>query len=134
MLYLVVMMKKKSLQKRQSINSLQFLGQELKVIIDRPLGSKHPKFNFTYPINYGYIPNTTSGDGEELDAYVLLVNEPLKEFNGICIGVIKRNEEDDDKLIIIPKGKSISKEEIEKAINFQEQWFTHRLYLVDKNF
>jgi len=115
------------------VDSLEFLGKEVKVIIDRPLGSKHPKFRFEYPINYGYIPNTKSGDGEELDAYILLINKPLKEFNGICIGVVKRNEEDDDKLIVIPKNKTISKEEIKEAIAFQEQWFTPKLYLVDKN-
>jgi len=60
------------------------------------------------------------------------VNEPLEEFKGICIGVVKRNEEDDDKLIVIPEGKTISKEEIEEAIAFHEKWFTHRLYVVDK--
>ena len=113
------------------MESLEFLGKEVKVIIDRPLGSKHPKFRFEYPINYGYIPNTKSGDGEELDAYILLINKPLKEFNGICIGVVKRNEEDDDKLIVIPKNKTISKEEIEKTIAFQEQWFTHKLYFLN---
>jgi len=44
------------LLKRQNINTLEFLNKEVKVIIDRPLGSKHPKFAFEYPINYGYIP------------------------------------------------------------------------------
>ena len=40
-----------------------YLGKEVKVIIDRPLGSCHPKFDMIYPINYGYIPNTVAGDG-----------------------------------------------------------------------
>lgn len=26
------------------------------------MGSKHPKHGFIYPINYGYVPNTVSGD------------------------------------------------------------------------
>lgn len=43
----------------------------LEVTIDRPFGSKHPKHGFIYPINYGYVPNTISGDGEELDCYIL---------------------------------------------------------------
>ena len=112
------------------MDSLEYLGKELNVVIDRPLGSTHPKFGFYYPINYGYIPDTISGDGEELDAYVLLIDTPLKEFNGVCIAVVKRNEEDDDKLIIIPKGKTISKDEIEKQIAFHEKWFTHKLYTI----
>ena len=115
------------------MDSLDFLGKEVDVIIDRPLGSKHPKFGFEYMVNYGYIPNTISGDSEELDAYVLLVDKPLKQFIGICIGVVKRNEENDDKLIVIPKGKTISKKEIKEAIAFQERWFTHHITLVKEH-
>lgn len=55
-----------------------YLGKVLKIEIDRPLGSKHPKHGFIYPVNYGYVPNTISGDGEELDCYLLGVFEPLK--------------------------------------------------------
>ena len=54
-----------------------YLGKEVTVKIDRPLGTKHPKHGFIYQCNYGYIPNTISGDGEELDAYVLGVHKPL---------------------------------------------------------
>ena len=53
------------------VNSLGFLGQKVNVVIDRPLGSKHPKHGFIYEVNYGYIPNTKSSDGEEQDVYVL---------------------------------------------------------------
>ena len=48
--------------------SQQYLGKSIKVKIDRPLGSFHPKYGFIYPVNYGYIPNTVSGDGEELES------------------------------------------------------------------
>ena len=43
-----------------------YIGKLVQVKIDRPKGSKHPKFGFEYPLNYGYIPYTISGDGEEL--------------------------------------------------------------------
>lgn len=59
-------------------NSIEFLNKKVTVKMDRPMGSKHPKHGFIYPVNYGYIPNTLSGDGEELDAYVLGVFEPLQ--------------------------------------------------------
>ena len=52
-------------------NSIEFLNKKVTVKMDRPMGSKHPKHGFIYPVNYGYIPNTLSGDFEELDAYVL---------------------------------------------------------------
>ena len=51
--------------------SRDFLGKIVNVKMDRPLGTKHPKHGFVYEVNYGFIPNTVSGDGEELDAYVL---------------------------------------------------------------
>ena len=58
-------------------NTSNYLGQTVSVVMDRPLGSKHPKHGFIYPVNYGYIPNTISGDGEELDAYF---NSKIKEI------------------------------------------------------
>ena len=109
--------------KIQQRESYKYIGQNVKVRIDRPLNSKHPKHGFIYPVNYGYIPNTISGDGEELDCYVLGVNEPINEFEGRCIAVIHRTNDDDDKLIVVPKGKDFSDEEIRKLTNFQEQYF-----------
>ena len=103
--------------------SYEYIGQKVKVTIDRQLGSKHPNHNFIYELNYGYIPNTISGDGEELDAYVLEVNNPIKEFEGKCIAVIHRTNDNDDKLIVVPEGKDYSNEEIRKLTNFQEQYF-----------
>lgn len=105
----------------------QYIGKMVKVKIDRPMGSKHPKHDFIYPVNYGYIPYTKSGDGEELDAYVLGVNSPLKEYEGQCIAVIKRINDNDDKLIVVPKALDLSDEEIEKEVCFQEKWFKHVL-------
>lgn len=105
----------------------QYLGKQLKVKIDRPLGSKHPKYGFIYEVNYGYIPNTTSGDGEELDAYVLGIATPLKDFEGKCVGVVHRLDDNDDKLIIVPEDIFPSNAEIEERISFQEKWFKHEL-------
>jgi len=102
-----------------------YLGQKVNVVVDRPLGSKHPKHGFIYEINYGYIPNTKSPDGEELDAYVLGVDKPIEKMAGICIAVIHRTNDDDDKLVITPNGENFSDEEIEKLVEFQEKWFKH---------
>lgn len=103
--------------------SYQYIGKEVSATIDRPMHSKHPTHGYEYPINYGYIPNTTSGDGEELDCYVLGVNEPIESYTGDCIAVIHRIDDDDDKLIIVPKGRTLTDEEIRNATNFQEQYF-----------
>ena len=103
----------------------EYLNQTIKVIIDRPLGSKHPKYDYIYPINYGYVPNTISGDGEEIDCYILGIDEPIKQFEGKCIAIIHRINDDDDKLIIVPEGKKYNTEEIEKQVEFQEKYFEH---------
>lgn len=105
------------------MNNIGYLDKILEVKIDRSLGSKHPKHGFIYPVNYGYIPNTISGDGEELDCYVLGIYEPLETFKGKCIAIIHRLNDNDDKLIIVPENKSFSNKEIKALTNFQEQYF-----------
>lgn len=104
-----------------------YLGKKVVVVVDRPLGSRHPRFGFVYEVNYGYIQGATAPDGEELDAYILGINEPLKELDGVCVAVIHRLEDDDDKLVVVPEGLKISDEEIEKVVDFQEKWFEHEI-------
>ncbi|MCG2699810.1 inorganic diphosphatase [Candidatus Parcubacteria bacterium] len=92
--------------------------------IDRPINSKHPKHGFVYEVNYGFVPDTKAPDGEEIDAYLLGVNEPVKEFTGKCIAIIHRIDDNDDKLVIVSEdAKEISDRDILKAVNFQEKWF-----------
>ena len=105
-------------------NSLEYIGKEVDIIIDRPVGSVHPKYpEHVYLLNYGYVPNSISGDGEELDCYILGEYKPLKEYKGICIAVIRRKNEEDDKLIIAPKDKKFSNSEIKMLTDFQEKYF-----------
>ena len=103
--------------------SQKYLNQEVEVIIDRPYWTKHPKHNFLYKLNYGFIPNTKAPDGEEIDAYILWINEPITQFKGTCIAIIKRTNDDDDKLIVVPKWESYTDNEIKMATYFQEKFF-----------
>lgn len=100
-----------------------FLGQTLTIQIDRPLGSTHPTHGFFYPVNYGYLPNTFAPDGEGLDAYLLGVFEPVESFTGACIAIVHRLDDDDDKLAIVPEGKSYSDEQILALVEFQARFF-----------
>lgn len=104
-------------------NLKKYLGKQVTVRMDRPLGTKHPKWNFIYPVNYEFIPNTKAPDGEELDAYVLGVFEPKKEFTGICIAIIHRTNDNDDKLVVVLEGKEYSDEQIRALTEFQESFF-----------
>lgn len=102
-----------------------YLGKEIHIKIDRPLGYVHKKENFsiTYPVNYGYIPGVPGGDGEDLDVYLLGVDAPVREADCTVIGIVWRFNDVEDKLIAAPKGIVFSKEEIENAVRFQEKWY-----------
>lgn len=99
------------------------LGKTVQVTMDRPLGTTHPKHGFVYKVNYGYIAGIRAPDGDDLDAYFLGVDEPIQSGEGVCIAVAHRRDNDDDKLIVVPEGVSMTDEEILSAIHFQEQWF-----------
>lgn len=104
-------------------NSAEYLGKAVTIKIDRKLGSKHPKHSFIYELNYGFVPDTVSPDGEELDAYLLGVDEPVETFTGRCTAIIHRTNDDDDKLIVVPEGKEFSDDDIRALTHFQEQFF-----------
>lgn len=100
-----------------------FLGQQVEVEFDRPMGTKHPKYGWEYPINYGYVPGIKAPDGGDLDVYYLGVDEPLEKTAGVCIAVIHRQDDDDDKLVVVPEGVVLTDAEILSEVEFQEQYF-----------
>lgn len=102
-----------------------YLGKTVTIGIDRPLGYIHKKEKYTlvYPLNYGYIPGVPGGDGEELDVYLLGVNEPVSEYTCRIIGIVYRKNDVEDKLIAAPEGVTFSAEEMYEQIKFQEQYY-----------
>lgn len=101
-----------------------YLGKTVHIEIDRPVGYVHhkAKYDLIYPINYGYIPGVLGGDAEELDVYLLGVIEPVKEYDAHIIGAVFRTDDVEDKLVGAPEGMTFTKEEIEAAVRFQEQY------------
>ena len=111
---------------RNQLKSL--ISTEVTMYIDRTLGTKHPKFpNIIYPVNYGYIKEVTALDNEYQDAYLLGVNEPVETYTGIVYAIIIRENDIEDKLVIVPKNKEFTIEEIDKLVNFQEMYFKHKI-------
>ncbi len=50
---------------------LQQLVDESSIVIDRPKGSIHPRFdNGPYPADYGYLTGTMASDGGGVDVWV----------------------------------------------------------------
>lgn len=107
----------------------ELLGETVHVEIDRPIGYVHG--DIVYPINYGYIPGVMAADGEEQDAYILGVSEPLSSFDGQVVGAIRRKNDVEDKLIVAPEGMRFHQGQIAEAVHFQEQYFD---YTVDSLF
>jgi inorganic pyrophosphatase len=101
----------------------QFLGKEVEVTVDRPIGSKHPSKSYVYKANYGYIEGVPAPDGEDLDAYYLGLDVPVEKARGVTIAIIHREDDDDDKLVVVPHGTTLTDDEIKAQTDFQEQWF-----------
>lgn len=112
-----------------SIEEMDFLNKTVRVIIDRPLGSQHPKYAFSYPLNYGYIPDTLAKDGAEIDAYIIGIDKPVKVFCGLVKAIIIRLNDCENKLIVTPEEYEVSEEEIRLKTYFQEQYFKIQIKL-----
>ena len=105
------------------------LGQRVHVEVDRPIGYCH--HGTVYPVNYGYIPGIFAADGEDQDAYILGITEPLTAFDGRVVGAIRRRNDCEDKLVVAPEGMEFHQGEIAETVHFQEQYFD---YTVDSLF
>ena len=101
----------------------EYLGKTVDVIIDRPLGTKHPKHDFYYLLNYGYIPNTIAPDNEEIDAYIIGEFEPVDKYKGYVVAMVKRIDDVENKLVVCKEKNKYSKEQIQALVEFQERFF-----------
>ena len=114
--------------------SQALIGQVVKGIIDRPMGSRHPDHeDLIYPVNYGYVDGVIGGDGAEQDVYLLGESSPVREFTGKVIAVYHRYDDNETKWIVVPCDEHGSirsdvripdDDEIYAKIAFQEQFFS----------
>ena len=110
-----------------------YLGKEVTIEIDRPIGYVHHKGEKTlvYPINYGYIPGVLGGDDEELDVFLVGVDTPVEAYTGEIIGIVYRADDVEDKLVMAPKGLRFTAAEIAKAVYFQENYYKTTIRAID---
>ncbi len=109
--------------------------QQVHVVIDRPMGSRHPEYpELVYPVNYGFIPGLKAGDGEDQDVYVLGVQEPLQAFDGEIIAIIHRKNDCEDKWVAAPRWTRFTREEIRQATQFAEQYYKSDIELLNEPF
>ena len=106
------------------------IGDLVTVTVDRPLGSYHPEYeDLYYPVNYGYIQGIMAPDGEEQDAYILGVRQAVETFTGRVIAVSRRQDDVEEKWVVVPEGVSFSKEEIRAQVAFQERYFQYEIMM-----
>lgn len=104
------------------------IGSRVHVVIDRKIGSTHPNHaNIKYEVNYGYVPDVIGGDGEEQDAYVLGVDEPIDAFDGVVTAIIHREDDNEDKWVVVPDGYTVDVDAIRKSTDFMEKFFKSKI-------
>lgn len=109
--------------KQPPVDPEAVLGKTVYIKMDRPAGSRHPKHpEVTYPINYGYIPGLFAGDGEEQDVYLLGIAEPVPSACGRVVAILHREDDVEEKWVAAAPGTSFTREEILKAVEFQERF------------
>ena len=120
----------KLIEKYLQIKNNSIIGTIATVTVDRPLRSYHPEYkDMYYPVNYGYIEGIMAPDGEEQDAYILGVNEPVDKFTGKIIAIVHRKNDIEEKWVVVPEGMMLSKDEIKEQIHFQEQYFDSEIVM-----
>lgn len=69
------------------------------IVIDRPKGSRHPRYSdIVYRLDYGYLSNTTSTDGEGVDVW--LGSDPKRGLDAVICTVDLDNRDAELKLMV----------------------------------
>lgn len=107
--------------------STDWLGCRVHIVVDRPLGQPHPRLGFIYAVNYGFLDGVSSDDGSELDAYIVGIDHPIVAITGWCVGVIHREDDMEDKLVVSTERRVHSAFEIAAALDHHECFFRYRI-------
>ena len=96
--------------------SLDELVKTHELIIDRPMGSNHPRFpRVTYPLNYGHLKGTKSGDREGIDVWQGSRDSKTVDATIIAVDLLKSDVE--VKLLV-----GCTNAEIEIVLNFHNMF------------
>lgn len=93
-------------------NQLDDLIMHTQVIIDRPAGQGHPSYpEMVYPVDYGYLIQTTSSDGEGIDLF--RGSDSGQLLNGLVCTLDLQKQESEIKLLV-----GCTAEEQNKVVQF----------------
>jgi inorganic pyrophosphatase len=73
---------------------LDALIQQSEIVIDCPRGTAHPRYpEYLYPLDYGYLKATTSGDHDGIDLWRGSLAVPLATGIVVTLDLLKRDSE-----------------------------------------
>lgn len=73
--------------------ALDTLVKESELIIDRPKGTKHPRYDFVYEVDYGYLKNTSSMDGGGIDVWKGTSEQQIIDAVICTVDLVKKDSE-----------------------------------------
>lgn len=78
---------------------LEKMAEECELVIDRPKGSRHPRYpDVAYQLDYGYLKGTSSMDGDGIDVW--LGSLPERRLEAIVCTVDRLKGDSEIKLLI----------------------------------
>jgi len=99
----------------------QEMGQLIvanKIVIDRPKGDPHPRYpQLIYPLDYGYLENTTASDGDGIDVWMGSLQ--TKTLTGILCTFDKIKRDAEIKLLI-----ACTNDDVQVIQNFNSKMLT----------
>jgi inorganic pyrophosphatase len=106
-------------------NTLEHLVASSRVVIDRPAGSRHPHFpDVVFPLDYGFLEETTSMDGQGIDVWV--GHATARGITGAACTIDLRKRDLELKILL-----SCTREDIERILSFHNtQW--QRAWLIER--
>jgi GNAT superfamily N-acetyltransferase len=73
--------------------AIDTLISKSQIVIDRPKGTRHPRFDFTYPLDYGYLKDTSAMDGGGIDVWRGSFLESICDAVACTVDLLKRDSE-----------------------------------------
>jgi len=102
---------------------LEDLVKHQEIVIDRLKGKPHPKYpDFIYPVDYGYLKDTTAIDGGGIDIFVGTKED--KRVEGIICTVDTLKKDAEVKIMY-----GCNEEEIEAALRVLNENYMRAIYL-----
>jgi len=107
-------MKEEGIEETAFWNELEALLVSKRLMIDRPKGRPHPRYpDVIYPLDYGYLDETTSGDGAGIDVWLGTIGD--KSLTGIICTFDRIKQDAEIKLLV-----GCSENDVSTIIHFHQ--------------